>query len=111
MLFKSLPIPHAGLAAQDIDGSFVAVVLMRIGPSVRRESYDLQIWILRAPTDCAEIPGVYKCPCFPLTSAPAPTTRQVGVASSIAMSGITSSFSSVISRLLLIRRHGCGSGN
>src|ERR1700688_4874959 len=43
MLFKSLTIPHAGFAAQDIDGSFVAVVLMRIGPSVRRESYDLQM--------------------------------------------------------------------
>src|SRR4051794_14420382 len=43
MLFKSLTIPHAGFAAQDIDGSFVSVVLMRIGPSARRESYDLQM--------------------------------------------------------------------
>jgi hypothetical protein len=43
MLFKSLTIPHAGFAAQDIDGSFVAVVLMRVGPSARRESYDLQM--------------------------------------------------------------------
>jgi hypothetical protein len=43
MLFKSLTIPHAGFAAQDIDGSFVSVVLMRIGPSTRRESYDLQM--------------------------------------------------------------------
>jgi hypothetical protein len=43
MLFKSLTIPHAGFAAQDIDGSFVAVVLMRIGASAWRESYDLQM--------------------------------------------------------------------
>src|SRR4029077_3945692 len=43
MLFKSLTIPHAGFAAQDIDGRFVAVVLMRTGPSVRWESYDLQM--------------------------------------------------------------------
>jgi hypothetical protein len=40
MLFKSLTITHAGIA-QDIDGSFVAVVLMRIGrPS--GGTYDLQ---------------------------------------------------------------------
>src|SRR5882757_1425454 len=43
MLFKSLTIPHAGFAAQDIDGSFVSVVLMRIGTSARRDPYDLQM--------------------------------------------------------------------
>jgi hypothetical protein len=48
MLFKSLTIPHAGFAAQDIDGSFVAVVHMRIGPFARRDSYDMQMYSPRS---------------------------------------------------------------
>ena len=105
MLFKSLTIPHAGFAAQDIDGSFVSVVLMRIGTSARRDPYDLQM-------DSPRSYGLRRDTGRTLVSSlsadfrPRTTTRQVGVASSIAMSGITCSFSSVIFRLLLIRRYG-----
>jgi hypothetical protein len=47
MLLKCIAIPHAGLAAEDLDGRLMAVVLMRLGAYTRWERHDLQVNSLR----------------------------------------------------------------
>ncbi len=45
--FESLAIPHAGFAAQDIDGGFVTIVLVRLRPSTGWNGHHLQLDSLR----------------------------------------------------------------
>jgi hypothetical protein len=43
MLFQSLAIVHAGFAAQNINGSFMGFMLMRLRPSAWGNGQDLQV--------------------------------------------------------------------
>ena len=82
MLFESLAEPHPGFSAEDVNGSFMVLVLVHLGSFTGWNSRDLQMDSC-APTDWAEIPGAKKCPCLPRNSAAALTTWHVGLPASI----------------------------
>ena len=78
LFFEPLAIPHAGFAAENIDGGFVTIVLVAFARPPGGMVTTCK-WIACASTDSAEIPGAYKSACLPKNSAPGRTTRQVGI--------------------------------
>src|SRR3977135_3785463 len=47
MVFQSVTIPHAGLTAQNMDGSFMSFMLVRLCTSAWWDGHDLQVGFLR----------------------------------------------------------------